>query len=183
SASCSIGDVWEHSASATAAIERERVSRLAKAGEIVEGLRKIGTPSGTYWIVPTDYGALVDMLSDDESDLYHTANRIGPQSVVLDCGASVGVFTRAALQRGAKVVVAIEPAAEPLRCLRRNLASEIAQGRVIVYPKGVWDKDAELALTTSDNLATSGRSVALDRGKKGETIQLTTIDRIVQELH
>jgi FkbM family methyltransferase len=32
--------------------------------------------------------------------------------VVLDCGANVGVHTREALERGAKLVVAIEPAPE-----------------------------------------------------------------------
>ena len=66
--------------------------------------------------------------------------------IVLDCGANVGVYTRVALDRGARTVVAIEPAPENIESLRRNFKEEIAAGRVIVYPKGVWDKDEMLIL-------------------------------------
>ena len=58
----------------------------------------------------------------------------------------MGLYAKTALASGAKLVVAIEPAPENIECLRRNLAQEIAAGRVIVYPKGVWDKDDTLAL-------------------------------------
>ncbi len=34
----------------------------------------------------------------------------------------------------------------PWEDLRRNLATEIAAGRVVVYPKGVWDQDDTLTL-------------------------------------
>jgi hypothetical protein len=60
------------------------------------------------------------------------------------CGAHIGVYIREALSLGAKLVVAVEPALENLECLRRNFATEIAAGRVIVYPKGVWDREEVL---------------------------------------
>jgi hypothetical protein len=44
------------------------------------------------------------------------------------------------------LVVAIEPSPANLECLRRNMSREIASGRVIVYPKGVWDREDVLAL-------------------------------------
>lgn len=57
-------------------------------------------------------------------------------------------------------MVAIEPAPGRALCLRRNFEAEVNSGRVIVYPKGVWDR----AGTTPDNLP------------------LTTIDSLVAEL-
>ena len=64
------------------------------------------------------------------------------------------MYTREALAEGAKLVVAIEPAPENLECLRRNLADEVAAGRVIIYGKGVWDKEDFLTIRVSpDNPA------------------------------
>ena len=77
-------------------------------------------------------------LAEQKRNIYGTGIRRG--DIVLDAGANVGVFTRKALWAGASKVIAIEPAPENLECLRRNFAAEIADGRVVVYPKGVWDK-------------------------------------------
>ena len=49
--------------------------------------------------------------------------------MVLDGGAHVGVYVREALDRGARLVVAIEPAPANVECLRRNFPEEIADGR------------------------------------------------------
>jgi FkbM family methyltransferase len=103
--------------------------------------------------------------------------------IVLDCGANVGVYTRTALASGAKLVVAIEPAPENVECLRRNLAQEIAAGKVILYPKGVWDKDDTLELHR-DPKNSARDSLFKLAGDAIETIQvpLTTIDKLVTEL-
>jgi predicted RNA methylase len=58
-------------------------------------------------------------------------------AVVLDCGAHVGVYTRRALNEGAAKVIAIEPVPQTVECLRRTFRREIAEGRVVVYQKGV----------------------------------------------
>jgi FkbM family methyltransferase len=102
--------------------------------------------------------------------------------VVLDCGANVGVYTRHALKRGSKLVVAIDPAPTAVRCLRRNFPAEIAAGRVIVYPKGVWNKNDVLELTTNAALASAANSVAINRGAHGPVVPLTTIDALVDDL-
>ena len=74
--------------------------------------------------------------------IYGTGARgVQPGDVVLDCGANIGIFSKTALASGARLVVAVEPAPDTLECLRRNLGREIAERRVIVYPKGVWDHD------------------------------------------
>jgi FkbM family methyltransferase len=77
----------------------------------------------------------------------------------------------------------VEPAQDNLECLRRNAAAGIAAGRVIVYPKGVWDKDDVLPLNVQPSNSAS-YSVALRyRGAApGPAVQLTTIDALVEEL-
>jgi predicted RNA methylase len=62
------------------------------------------------------------------------------------------MFTRTALARGPSLVIAIEPAPRTLDALRRNLQSEIREGRVVVYPKGAWDHDSEMELSVNDAL-------------------------------
>src|SRR5262249_42061285 len=80
--------------------------------------------------------------AEQQRDIYGVNSRgVRTGDIVLDCGANVGVYTRRALDAGAKKVIAIEPAPENILCLRKTFAQEIAGGRVVVYPKGVWDKD------------------------------------------
>jgi FkbM family methyltransferase len=98
---------------------------------------------------------------------------------VLDCGAHVGVYSKEALAAGARLVVAIEPAPENLLCLRRNLASEIARGRVIVCPKGVWDKEDILTLNVRESL---DDSFVLGGSQTAAKVPVTTIDTLVARL-
>jgi predicted RNA methylase len=93
---------------------------------------------GLCWTVSHDR-FLKFALGEQKMEIYggdEVAVKAG--DVVLDCGANVGVFTRMALNRGAGLVVSIEPAPGTVECLRRNFEKEIAAGRVIVVPKGVW---------------------------------------------
>jgi FkbM family methyltransferase len=93
---------------------------------------------------------------------------------VLDCGANLGTFTLRALNRGAGKVVAIEINPDYAEALRRTFAKEVAEGRVVVYAKGVWDKDTQLELR--------GDSVVLAGHGEPVRLPLTTIDHIVAEL-
>ena len=109
--------------------------------------------------------------------------RVRSGDVVLDCGAHVGVFTRRALASGAALVVAIEPAPDNVECLRRNFEPEVRAGRVIVYPKGVWDKDDFLVLHTVEGNS-AGDSFVFQLGAGSDVrVPLTTIDKLVDELH
>jgi FkbM family methyltransferase len=102
---------------------------------------------------------------------------------VLDCGANVGVYTRESLKNGAKLVVAIEPAPENIECLRRNFAPEITAGRVIVYEKGVWDKDDMLVMEVDPQNSAADSFVILRPGDVAtKKLPLTTIDKLVAEL-
>ncbi len=148
------------------------------------GYELYATPKGTWWIPAGSEFVLPFNLAEQELDIYGTSDRspVRAGDIVLDCGANVGVFTRKALDHGASKIVAIEPAPENLECLRRNFKAEIASGQVVVYPKGVWDKDDVLEMNV-DPKNSAGDSFVIQReGSHKISLPLTTIDKLVAEL-
>jgi FkbM family methyltransferase len=142
------------------------------------------TPAGRFWIPAGSQYTLPFNLAEQELDLYAFGDlRVRPGDVVLDCGANVGAYTRRALDAGATLVVAIEPLPENLTCLRRNFATEIAAGRVILVPKGVWNHEEFLEIHVNSG-STAAASVVMGRGEREMTVKvpLTTIDQLVQDL-
>lgn len=162
--------------------------RILAASRLTEtdpaGYRLWTTPKGNYWMPKGSDYALAWDLAEQERKIYGTGERaVQAGDTVLDCGANVGVFTREALAAGARRVVAIEIAPENLECLRRNFANEIRDGRVIVYPKGVWDKDDVLTLTVDpENSAADSVVMHPEKSREGPKVPLTTIDKLVEEL-
>jgi FkbM family methyltransferase len=151
-----------------------------------EDLDLLSTRSGDFWVVHGDT-ILPFLLAEQEADIYEPAgHEVHPGDIVLDCGANIGVFSKKALSRGAALVIAIEPAPQTLAALRRNLEPEIRSGRVMVYPKGVWDHDDELALTVHQGNEAANSVVLGPDESTGKSVQirvpLTTIDKIVDEL-
>jgi FkbM family methyltransferase len=142
------------------------------------------TPHGRFWITRGNDYFLPFHLAEQQVGLYDRPGPgVRPGDVVLDCGANVGVYTRHALEAGARLVVAIEPAPDSLECLRRNLAAEIAAGRVIVCPKGVWDKEDWLTLYVDpENTAAASFLHSDAKARAVERVPLTTIDNLVAEL-
>jgi FkbM family methyltransferase len=165
-----------------------RNSRLAKESRMIDkdpaGYHLWQTPHGRYWIPTGSDYALPWDLAEQERRIYGTGERaVRRGDIVLDCGANVGVYTRVALDAGAKLVVAIELAPENLECLRRNFAPEIASGRVVLYPKGVWDKDDFLTLNVDpENSAADSVVMHPEKAHAGPRVPLTTIDKLVAEL-
>jgi FkbM family methyltransferase len=147
-----------------------------------KALELLQTPAGRWWVNVGDrnFGFV---LSEQQHEIYGKGQEgVQPGDVVLDCGANYGAFTRTALKRGAAKVVSIEISPATVECLRRNLTPEIADGRVIIYPKGVWDKPDSLELAVAANSGSS--SVVLGREAQDKIrVQVTTIDAIVDELH
>ena len=133
------------------------------------------TPRGRFWMPKASVAPIPIVLAEEEHEIYGKGPRdVRPGDVVLDCGADIGTFTRRALDHGAGMVVSIEPAPGKDTCLRRNFASEIASGRVIVVHKGVWNRE--------DTLKLYGDSVVEKREGAGVEVPLTTIDNLVAEL-
>ena len=117
--------------------------RIAGASRIVQqdgDINLVDTPAGRWWVNQDDR-SLTFLLSEQQHQIYGTGiEGVQQGDVVLDCGANVGVFTRTALNHGARLVVAIEIAPTTIECLRRNFSQEVSQGRVVIYPKGVWNR-------------------------------------------
>jgi FkbM family methyltransferase len=138
------------------------------------GLQRWETPIGQYWMNQAEADNFGVLVSEQELDIYRTASIVHAGDTILDCGANIGVFVRKALSRGASRVIAVEPDPYGVTCMRRTFSREIATGRVIVYPKGVWNTEASLLLD-----AAGAHSINDGRGVR---VPLTTIDHIVDEL-
>ena len=165
----------------------ERIDRVRSASRLVEedaeGFELWETPQGEFWVPSGAAETMIWVVAKHESDMYDPPNlSVHPGDIVLDCGAHVGVFARQALAAGAELVVAIEPAPQTLVALKRNLADEIAAGRVIVYEKGVWDKEEVLAFYSDADSALSRVMHTHEEHNLGTQVPLTTIDKIVEEL-
>ncbi|MGH9661919.1 MAG: FkbM family methyltransferase, partial [Bryobacteraceae bacterium] len=160
---------------------KDRILQASKLLAEEPGFEHWETPRGRYWIPAGSRYVLPFNLAEQERKIYGEGERfVRPGDVVLDCGANVGVFTRVALDAGARLVVAIEPAPENIECLRRNYG---ADRRVVIYPKGVWDKDDMLALHVDPhNSAADSLLIRRAGGHEGEKVPLTTIDKLVVDL-
>ena len=162
--------------------------QILNASKLVEqdqkGYELWDTPKGRYWIPAGSRYVLPFNLAEQQRKIYGTGD-FGPHSgdIALDCGANVGVTIHEELAAGAKTVVAIEPAPENLECLRRNYSNEIASGRVILVPKGVWDKEDFLTLRVDPKNSAADSFVIKREGAVDlEKVPLTTVDKLVAEL-
>ncbi len=169
-------------------LQARLTAQISQASHLVQtettGLSLWDTPDGRYWIPTTSSTVLPVLLAQQASDIYSSSS-VGVRTgdIVLDCGAHVGVYTRKALAAGASLVVAIEPAKANLECLRRNFKAEIAAGRVVICPKGVWDKEELLPLYENpDNSAGDSFVIRASQDVVANSIPLTTIDNIVAEM-
>ncbi len=150
-----------------------------------KGFELWDTPQGRYWIPKGSRWVLPFNLAERQRKIYGSGEQaVQAGNVVLDCGANVGTDTRAWVERGAKLVVAIEPAPENIECLRRNFKREIASGQVILVEKGVWDKDDTLTFQIDPKNSAADSFVISHEGSATVThIPVTTVDRIVDVLH
>ena len=166
----------------------EYKDQILNASKLVDqdpkGYELWDTPKGRYWIPAGSRYVLPFNLAEQKRQIYGTGD-FGPHAgdITLDCGANVGVTIHEELAAGAKKVVAIEPAPENLECLRRNYPNEIAAGRVILVPKGVWDKEDFLTLRVDPKNSAADSFVIQREGAVNlERVPLTTIDNLVADL-
>lgn len=160
---------------------------ILAASKVVEedpsGYHLVDTPKGRWWIPEGNDYVLPYNLAEQAREVYGTSGfAVKPGDIVLDCGANVGVWTRTALDHGAKLVVGFEPAPENIESYRRNFKDEIAAGRVILVPKGVWDKDDVLLLKRDPHNSAADSFVMLSDGTPGVQAPLTSIDKALAEI-
>jgi FkbM family methyltransferase len=163
--------------------------QIIKSSKLLEtdpaGYELWDTPHAKYWIPAGSRYVLPFNLAEQERRIYGVGEQTAKAGdVVLDCGANVGVTIRRWLEDGASKIVAIEPAPENILVLKRNFAAEIAAGKVIVYEKGVWDKEETLTLQVDpQNSAADSFIIHREGGKEVMKIPVTTIDKLVAELN
>jgi len=163
---------------------KDQILNASKMLKEEPGFELWETPNGRYWVPAGSRYVLPFNLAEQKRKIYGTGD-FGPHAgdITLDCGANVGVTVHEELAAGAKTVVAIEPAPENLECLRRNYSQEIAAGRVIIVPKGVWDKEDVLTLRVDPGNSAADSFVLQREGAvEVEKIPLTTIDKLVADL-
>jgi FkbM family methyltransferase len=163
----------------------QRATELTAAAKPVRqegGLDLFITPLGPFWVSQGDYlREFFGTIAEMEVDQYGKGEP-HPGDVVLDCGANYGIYTRKALRDGAKLVVSIEPEPTLITCLRRTFEKEIARGRVIVVPKGVWDHEDTLVLHRIPQRPWGDSFLPAEGAQSSVEAPLSTIDRIVSEL-
>lgn len=181
--------VWQGIRETGVKTQQEEIAKEIREGTRLlkeeNGLKLWRTPLGDFWVSGTSDKILPTLLAQQERHIYGDASTGGvrPGDVVIDAGAHVGTFAKKALKDGAKLVVAIEPAPAALECFRRNLREEIAAGRVILVPEGIWDREDRLELfdngngNAGDSFITRGEGAGAVKG-----IRVRPIDSMLADL-
>lgn len=143
------------------------------------------SPSGRFWVPAGPAMLLAYLLAQQQSDIYGDEQAgVHSRDVVIDCGAHVGVFVKKALSRGARLVVAVEPAPQAAECLRRNFSDEIRNGTVIVCQKAIWDKpEVTLKFYLNGNGDAADSLVWQAKDVAAVDVKTTTIDAIAADYH
>ena len=100
--------------------------------------------------------------------------------MVIDVGAHLGTFTRIALHRGARIVVAIEPDPANAACFDRTFAAEIAAGRVRLVEAAAWQSSGSLSFEIG-GASQTGR-VGDSPAARAVLVRAVTLDEMVDEL-
>lgn len=152
------------------------------------------TPIGDFW-GRTDDGAVLQLLIREQygdrfgpGPEYHAhVYQLDPVviragDVVLDAGAHLGTFTRAALDKGAGKVIGFEPEPTNAACFKRTFAKEIAEGKVVLVQAALWDASGALTLIGGDDASEIGSVVFYRQEPSGVQVKASTIDETVQQL-
>jgi FkbM family methyltransferase len=146
---------------------------------------------GRNFFIPFDnYDDFVDMVEQSiVSDQYHTHNYLKEDSVVIDAGANVGIFSVFAAQQCFKgIIYAFEPSPYTFEILTKNIAGYkniksihaglgdvAAKKNILVYPNS----------TTGNIMEDSSRAplIFMEHVKKAELITVVTVDDFVEKNH
>lgn len=141
------------------------------------------TPIGDFWGQRNDDITLADLPHLERYLRGPVTIRSG--DVVVDVGSQIGTFTRVALDRGAGLVVAIEPNPGNNACFKQTFAKEIAERRVILLEEALWDSSGTMKFTIASR--SDGGAIASEfdptlGGVQIVDVPTTTLDDAVQRL-
>ena len=157
------------------------------AEEEIEGhpFQQYRTQLGDFWIGKEDgresLAWLIWEIDIDQTYQGHEPT-IQPGDTVIDAGAHIGVFSRWALKRGAARVISIEPNPDNIISLERNLAPEIAEGKVTIVKAGVWNEESKLELSLHDHITSRPTLFHMDGISHSITVPVRPLDSIIEEL-
>jgi len=181
--------VWSGVRDAQVKVDQGQMERkLFAQSQVVRtepGYKLWSTPDGEFWVPDTSDEILSILLAQQRRKIYGDADHGGVKAgdIVLDCGAHIGTYVKTALDAGASKIVAIEPSPEALVCLRRNFGKYEASGKLVIYPKGVWDEEKRLVFFANGNGAAGDSFLThAEDAKPIADIPVTTVDKIVTEL-
>ncbi len=138
------------------------------------------TPEGRFWARDSDEMALEVTASEQARHLYCRKNvGVRESDIVLDVGGHAGLFTRHALNHGARLVVVFEPDPLTAQCFRMNLEKELSDGSVVLIEAAAWEKPGTLHFASSPD-GNSGASRVSEKG--GVEVDAVTIDDTVRKL-
>lgn len=140
------------------------------------------TPLGKFWGTERD-GRELDLLMLEQAvgDIYEQrAVSIHDSDIVIDVGAHLGTFTRIALRRGARQVVAVEPDPVNSVCFDRTFAPEIADGRVRLVKAAAWHSPGSLTFEVG-NASQTGHVAGSPSGR-AVIVRAVTLDDMAVEL-
>jgi FkbM family methyltransferase len=140
------------------------------------------TPLGEVWGRMEDEDLLESLFYEQLiAKAYHNETvSVAEGDVVMDVGAHLGTFVLHALERGAGLVVAVEPQPVNLVCLKQTLEKQISDGRVILVEAAVWRESGTLEFDVVEGSHGSARGSVSESGSV--TVKAMTLDEIVEQL-
>lgn len=143
------------------------------------------TPLGRFWGRSDEADLLVFLVGEQSIfGIYqHEPVVVHKGDVVLDAGANLGTFTRFALNRGARRVIAFEPEPTNIACFKKTFKKELESGKIVLVEAALWDSSGTLQFSEPPE-GNSGRgSVVETNGVVSVTVRATTIDESVAALN
>lgn len=113
------------------------------------------------------------------SDMGFVLHALTPDDLFLDVGANIGSYTVLAAGAVGAKVIAVEPIPDTCERLRRNVAVNRLEDRVVLVNKGLASREGELRFTATLDCV---NHVAVD-GESGQcvVVPVTTIDQLCRE--
>ena len=139
------------------------------------------TPLGQFWGRIDDRQSLTIIVKEQlEKRIYDRDPAVVRNGdIVLDVGGHLGTFTRFALNKGARLVVAFEPEPINIACFKKSLLNEIRTGKVILVEAAAWDSSGTLSFELGPGVRSYAGRVVSDGGF---TVRAVTIDETVERL-
>jgi len=102
---------------------------------------------------------------------------------VVDAGANLGVFTRFALDRGARSVIAFEPEPTNIACFKASFRPELESGRVRLVEAALWESKTFLEFSLPEPGDSPGGSLVANQGTLRIQVPTITLDEALAQLH